>query len=69
MDECILIRITHIYLPGYESPLAPFGAGTMSGYATLESIRVAVSASKFTTMSSSAQLAMYGYSGDSFATE
>jgi hypothetical protein len=53
----------------YEGSLAAFEADTMSGYVTLDFIRAAVSASKFTTMPSSAQLAIYGYLGGLSATE
>ncbi len=59
-----------INLPDYEGPKSSFGAGPQSGMATLDSIRAALASSSITGISkSNVDVAMWGYSGGSIATE
>jgi hypothetical protein len=52
-----------VNVPDYEGPLASFTAGLMSGYATLDSVRAALSCREMLRLSPNARYAMYGYSG------
>ncbi|KAI9717969.1 MAG: hypothetical protein M1828_007061 [Chrysothrix sp. TS-e1954] len=55
--------------PDYEGPKAAFTAGVISGQATLDSIRAALSSTSITKLKSDATVAMWGYSGGALATE
>jgi Secretory lipase len=64
----------YVNVPDFEGPNAAFGAGVLSGHATLDSIRAAKLASQRADplridIPTDAQYIMYGYSGGSFATE
>ena len=61
--EAALGRGWHVNVPDYEGPLASFTAGVMSGYATLDSVRAALSCREILRLSPNARYAMYGYSG------
>ena len=52
-----------INAPDYEGPKAAFTAGVISGQATLDSIRAALSSTSITKIQSDATVAMWGYSG------
>lgn len=58
----------YVITPDYEGPKAGFGAGVQSGKATLDGIRAALSTSNTTGIHKDAKVAMFGYSGGSFAT-
>ncbi|KAH8892596.1 lipase 1 [Thozetella sp. PMI_491] len=58
-----------INVPDYEGLLVSFTAGVMSGHATLDSIRAALSESRKYGLNSSARYAMWGYSGGALASE
>jgi hypothetical protein len=53
-----------VNVPDYEGPLASFTAGVMSGHATLDSMRAALSLTPVNTTT-----AMWGYSGGALASE
>lgn len=52
-----------INTPDYEGPKAAFTAGIISGQATLDSIRAALSSTSITKIQKNATVAMWGYSG------
>lgn len=54
----------YVNVPDFEGPLASFTAGVMSGHATLDSIRAAL-----TLAPANATSAMWGYSGGALAAE
>ncbi|KAK4209812.1 secretory lipase-domain-containing protein [Rhypophila decipiens] len=65
-----LAETWYVNLPDYEGPGASFGAGHMSGHATLDSIRaVRRLGSQYTGLPDNAPVAMWGYSGGALATE
>jgi hypothetical protein len=55
--------------PDWEGPKSTFIAGKQAGYATLDSIRAALSSGKTTSVSSDAKVQMWGYSGGALASE
>lgn len=57
-----------VNVPDYEGPLASFSSGIQSGLAVLDSIRAAFSFEDL-GLDTDALLAMWGYSGGSFASE
>jgi hypothetical protein len=57
--EAALDRGWHVNVPDYEGPLASFTAGLMSGYATLDSVRAALSCREILGLSPNARYAMY----------
>ncbi|KAB2571625.1 Lipase A [Lasiodiplodia theobromae] len=60
----------YVSIPDYEGLQAHFVAGLISGYATLDSIRAALSAGPTDAgLSTSPRYAMWGYSGGSLASE
>lgn len=58
----------YVVSPDYEGSRAAFTAGVQSGKATLDSIRAALNTGNTTGIDSDAKVAMFGYSGGSFAT-
>ena len=56
-----------VNVPDFEGPLAAFIAGPQEGHATLDSVRAVKSLSL--GLSSDARIALWGYSGGSFASE
>ena len=56
-------------IPDYEGLQATYSAGIGEGQAVLDSIRAALSSGKYTGVSPNATLAMWGYSGGSFASQ
>ena len=63
----LLSRGWIVNIPDYEGLLAAYSAGVGAGFATLDSVRAALRSSQFTGIDSQARLAMWGYSGGSFA--
>ena len=59
----------YLNVPDYEGPLASFGAGVMSGHATIDSIRAVRSLHKRFALDANARYAMWGYSGGALASE
>ncbi|KAB8356598.1 hypothetical protein FH972_024180 [Carpinus fangiana] len=59
----------YVNTPDYEGLNASFTAGVISGQATLDSVRAALQTTSLSGLSSSAQYAMWGYSGGSIASE
>ncbi|KAL1617911.1 hypothetical protein SLS56_010751 [Neofusicoccum ribis] len=59
----------YIVTSDYEGLKAQFVAGLMAGYATLDSVRVALSEGPALGLSPQAKYAMWGYSGGSLASE
>lgn len=59
----------YVNVPDYEGPLAAFTAGVLSGHATLDSVRAALTFSKRMGLSDDARYAMWGYSGGALASE
>ncbi|KAL5363344.1 secretory lipase-domain-containing protein [Aspergillus floccosus] len=57
-----------VAMPDFEGPNAAYMANIKAGYATLDGIRAVLSSTSFTGVSSSAAIAMWGYSGGSLAT-
>ncbi|KAL9096609.1 MAG: hypothetical protein Q9165_001096 [Trypethelium subeluteriae] len=57
-----------VNVPDFEGPLAAFTAGLQSGYATLDSVRAALSLN-IPALGSDPRTAMWGYSGGAFASE
>lgn len=57
----------YVNVPDYEGPLASFTAGVMSGHATLDSIRAALSTGF--GLVNDTKLALWGYSGGALASE
>ncbi|PYH91835.1 LIP-domain-containing protein [Aspergillus ellipticus CBS 707.79] len=57
----------YIITSDYESPTAQFAIGRLSGHATLDSVRVALTHGPSHNLSSSARYAMWGYSGGALA--
>lgn len=57
----------YVNVPDFEGPLAAFIAGPQEGHATLDSIRAVKSLSL--GLASDARIALWGYSGGSFASE
>ena len=49
--------------PDYEGPMGAYTVGTISGQATLDSVRAALASTKITKIERDAQVAMWGYSG------
>lgn len=55
--------------PDHEGPNAAFGAGILGGHATLDGVRAVLQSTAITGVLPTAQIAMWGYSGGSQATE
>ncbi|KAJ3498144.1 hypothetical protein NLG97_g1354 [Lecanicillium saksenae] len=55
--------------PDHEGPNAAFGAGILGGHATLDGLRAVIQSTSITGVLPTAQMAMWGYSGGSQATE
>jgi hypothetical protein len=57
-----------VAIPDFEGPNAAYMANVKAGYAVLDGIRAVLSSTSFANVSSSAAIAMWGYSGGSLAT-
>lgn len=62
----LLSKGWYVNVPDYEGPLGSFGAGVMSGHATLDSVRAILSA-QLAIGDGSFQYALWGYSGGGLA--
>lgn len=58
-----------VNIPDYQGSQAAFSSGLQAGRATLDSIRAVLSSSHITGIPKDADVAMWGYSGGSIATE
>ncbi|KAF3986950.1 hypothetical protein FT663_04113 [Candidozyma haemuli var. vulneris] len=65
--QALLTKGWYVVLPDYEGPDGAFTSGWQAGYATVDSIRAALSSKSITGISPNADTALWGFSGGSFA--